>query len=61
MQGGVIRAARLSWKSDVPLFPPRRAVIAYDRPSSFLTGLERPELEEIRLILDQTIFRKVEA
>jgi hypothetical protein len=41
--------------------PPRRAVMSYDRPSSFLTGLERPELEKIRLILAQKIFRKAEA
>jgi hypothetical protein len=39
--------------------PPR--LISYDRRSSFLAGLERPELEEIRLILDQKIFRKLEA
>jgi hypothetical protein len=60
----VIREARLSWKSDVPLivpFPPRRAVMSYNRPFSFLTGLERAELEEIRLNLDQKIFRIVEA
>jgi hypothetical protein len=30
-------------------------VISYDRPSSSLAGLERPELEEIGLILDQKI------
>jgi uncharacterized protein (DUF302 family) len=29
------------------------AVISYDRPSSFLAGLERPELDEIGLILVQ--------
>jgi hypothetical protein len=60
----VIREARLSWKSDVPLivpFSPRRAVMSYNRPFSFLTGLERPELEEIRLNLDEKIFRIVEA
>ena len=60
----VIREARLSWKSDVPLivpFPSPRAVMSYNRPFSFLTGLERAELEGIRLNLDQKIFRIVEA
>jgi uncharacterized protein (DUF302 family) len=31
------------------------AVISYDRPSSFLATLERPELEEIGVMLDQKI------
>lgn len=31
------------------------AVISYDRPSSFLAGLERPELKEIGVMLDQKI------
>jgi uncharacterized protein (DUF302 family) len=31
------------------------AMISYDRPSSFLAGLERPELDEIGFILDQKI------
>ncbi len=31
------------------------AVISYDRPSSFLAALERPELNEIGVMLDQKI------
>ena len=31
------------------------AVISYDRPSSFLAALERPELNEIGGMLDQKI------
>jgi hypothetical protein len=30
-------------------------VISYDRPSSFLAALERPELNEIGVMLDQKI------
>jgi uncharacterized protein (DUF302 family) len=37
------------------------AVISYDRPSSFLAGLEHPELEKIGLMLDQKIDGVVDA
>ena len=34
---------------------PKGAVISYDRPSSFLAALERPELKEFGELLDRKI------
>jgi hypothetical protein len=48
---------RLSLRADEP----GGAVISYDRPSSFLDALGRPELKEIGAMLDQKIDGVVDA
>ncbi len=40
---------------------PKGAVISYDRPSSFLAALERPELKEVGELLDRKIDEVAEA